>query len=344
MKRTVLVLLAILLLLAGCGGTNQQVGSEQSPAATPKMRLAVQFGLGYAPLTVADEMGLFAKYLPGVEVEWKQFGSGGAIREALIAGELDAAVMGIPPFLIGWDKGAEWKVASGVCVMPLGLQSYRDDLQTLADFGTDDKIAYPSPGSIQHILLSMAAEKELGDPTALDHLGVAMAHPDGASALLTQRDISAHFTSPPYVFQELEDAAIHQVVSGRDAFGTEFTFLIAVATKDFHDNNPQGYAAFVMALAEAESFINENPEEAARILAPTFNLDEATTLKYLTWPGMNYTTTPYGLMGFAPFMQEAGYITQLPEKLSDIAWDNVLAAVGHAQEEVSPIEALQERP
>lgn len=343
MKRSVLVvlLLVVLLALSGCGETNQQA---QAPTAVPKMRLAVQFGLGYAPLTVADELDLFAKYLPGVEVEWKQFGSGGAIREALIAGELDAAVMGIPPYLIAWDKGADWKVAAGVCVMPLGLQTYRDDLQTLSDFGDDDKIAYPSPGSIQHILLSMAVEKELGDPKALDHLGVAMAHPDGAAALLTKRDIAAHFTSPPYLFQELEDPAIHQVVSGRDAFGTEFTFLVAVATKDFHDNNPQAYAAFVMALSEAEAFINENPEEAARILAPTFNLDEATTLKYLTWSGMNYTTTPYGLMGFAPFMQEAGYITRLPEKLSDIAWDNVLAAVGHAQEEVSPIEALQERP
>jgi NitT/TauT family transport system substrate-binding protein len=307
------------------------------------MRLAVQFGLGYSPLTIADEKGLFARYLPGVEVEWKQFGSGGAIREALIAGELDAAVMGIPPFLIGWDKGAPWKVASGVCVMPLGLQTYREDIQTLADFQEGDKVAYPSPGSIQHILLSMAAEKELGDATALDDFGVAMAHPDGAAALLSKKDIAAHFTSPPYIFEELSDPDIHQVVNGTQAFGTEFTFLIAVATEDFYKNNPQGYSAFVLGLAEAIAFINENPEEAAEILAPGFDLDEATTLKYLTWEGMNYTTTPYGLMGFAPFMQQAGYVEKVPERVSDIAWDNVVAAVGHAQGETSPLEKLQSR-
>jgi NitT/TauT family transport system substrate-binding protein len=308
------------------------------------MRLAVQFGLGYAPLTIAQEQELFERYLPGVEVEWMQFGSGGAIREALIAGELDAAVMGVPPFLIGWDKGAEWRVAAGVCVMPLGLQTYDSEIQSLADFGEGDKIAYPSPGSIQHILLSMAAERELGDATALDHLGVAMAHPDGAAALLSQRDIVAHFTSPPYIFEELNDPNIHQVVDGTEAFGTDFTFLVAVATQDFHDNNPQAYSAFVMGLTEAIAFINENPEEAASILAPSFNLDEETTLEYLTWPGMNYTTTPYGLMGFAPFMLQAGYIERVPEDLSDIAWENVLAAIGHAAGEPSPIELLQQRP
>jgi NitT/TauT family transport system substrate-binding protein len=100
----------------------------------------------------------------------------------------------------------------------------------------------------------------------------------------------------------------------------------------------------VLGLADAAAFINENPEQAAEILAPTFNLDEETTLKYLTWPGMNYTTTPYGLMGFAPFMKQAGYIEKVPQELGEIAWSNVLAAVGHAAGEKSPIEKLQERP
>lgn len=347
-RLTALLALLVLVTLSACGtlpggsATAPQTGNTSGDG--PKIRLAVQYGLGYAPLTIAQEKGFFERYLPGVEIEWKQFGSGGAIREALIAGELDAGVMGIPPFLIGWDKGAAWKVASGVCVMPLGLQTYREDIQTLADFAEGDKIAYPSPGSIQHILLSMAAERQLGDATALDDLGVAMAHPDGASALLSQKDIAAHFTSPPYVFQELSDPNIHQVVDGTEAFGTEFTFLVAVATEDFYENNAQGYSGFVLGLADAISFINQNPEEAAAILAPTFDLDEETTLEYLTWPGMNYTTTPYGLLGFGPFMKEAGYVEKVPAQLSEVAWSNVQAAVGEASGDPSPIERLQNRP
>jgi NitT/TauT family transport system substrate-binding protein len=314
-----------------------------TPGAEP-LRIAVQYGLGYAPLTIADELGLFEKYT-GASVEWKQYGSGGAIREALVAGELDAGFMGIPPFIIGWDKGAPWKVATALCVMPLGLQTNREDRPNLSAFEAGDKVAYPSPGSIQHILLSMASEKELGDATALDDLGVAMKHPDGAAALLADTgDITAHFTSPPYIFKELEDKGIWQVVSGADAFGGDFTFIVGVATTDFHDSRSQAYAGFVAAIAEAVAFINEHPKEAAAILAPTFKLDEATTLKYMTWPGVNYTTTPYGLMGFAPFMEEAGYIEKVPERLSDLAWPNVVASVGQKQGERSAIETLQERP
>lgn len=348
MKRIQAVLgwtVALLALLAFGTLIYQKVMPEPAaPVPTEEpLRIAVQFGLGYAPLAIAKDQGYFEQYA-GVNVEWKQYGSGGAIREALVAGELDIGFMGIPPFIIGWDKGAPWRVMTGLCVMPLGLQTYQDDIQSLADFGPDDKIAYPSPGSIQHILLAMASEKELGDANALDDLGVAMKHPDAAAALLSEKDITAHFTSPPYIFKELESDKIHTVVSGADAFGTDFTFIVGVATNDFHDGRPEVYAGAVMAIAEAVAFINTHPAPAAQILAPTFKLDEATTLKYMTWSGANYVTTPYGLMGFADFMKAAGYIEKVPTSIDDLVWPNVSASVGRKSRELSAIEALQLRP
>ena len=350
MKRSFIILTLSAILLSACasGATTSAAadaadgGSGDAPVVT--LRIAQQFGLGYAALTIADELNLFEKYLPGLQVEWLQLGSGGAINEAFIAGEVDVAVMGIPPFLIGWDKGIPWKVASGMCIMPLSLQTYKDNINSLADFGPNDKIAYPAPGSIQHILLSMAAEKQLGSPTALDDIGVAMAHPDAAAALMNQKDITGHFTSPPYNFQELSQEGIHSVVDGTEAFGSEFTFLVAVASQDLYDNNPQAYAAFVMGIAEASDYINQHPAEAAAILAPSFGLDEETTLKYLTWTGMDYVTTPLGLMGFSDFMLNAGYLEKVPESISDVAYPNVVAAIGQQSGTPSELETLQYRP
>ena len=346
MKKTAVVLTLIGVLFASCAPAAAITEPEQSSQTgeVVTMRVAQQFGLGYAALTIADELDLFEKYNPGLQVEWLQLGSGGAIREAFIAGEVDVAVMGIPPFLIGWDAGVPWKVASGMCVMPLTMQTYKEEINSLSDLTNEDRVAYPSPGSIQHILLSMAAEKELGSPTALDDIGVAMAHPDAAAALMNKSDITAHFTSPPYNFEELKSEGIKTVVDGTDAFGTEFTFLIAVASEDLFVNAPQAYSAFVMGIAEATDFINENPEEAAKILAPSFSLDEETTLEYLTWPGMNYVTTPLGLMGFSDFMQDAGYIENVPEKISDLSFPNISAALGAAQGEEGVLETLQYRP
>jgi len=56
---------------------------------------------------------------------------------------------------------------------------------------------------------------------------------------------------------------------------------------------------------------------------------------------MNYTTAPYGLMGFAQFMKEAGYISRVPASLDEIAFDNILAIVGSRAGGLSDIEKLQ---
>jgi len=71
---------------------------------------------------------------------------------------------------------------SGFCGHSGRARNLRSSIKSLKDFKPTDKIALPSPGSVQHILLAMAAEKELGSASALDQNLVAMAHPDGAAA------------------------------------------------------------------------------------------------------------------------------------------------------------------
>lgn len=329
------------LLLSGCKDT--QSGSEQINVKTNNVTIALQYGLAYAPLQIMKENNLMEKYLPGANVEWKQLGTGPVIREAIIANKVDVGFMGISPFLIGWDKGAQWKIATASACSPLGLQTYKDEIKNLSDFDSEDRIASPAIGSIQHILLAMAAEKQLGNARALDNIQVALTHPDAAAALLSKKDITGHFTSPPYIFQELSNKDIHQVIGGEDAFGGEFTFIFGVASEKFHDSNPVGYAAFIAAFNEAVAFINNNPQEAAKILAPQYKLSEDKTLEYITWDGSNYCTTPYGILGFAEFMNKSGYISKMPENISEIAFENVQAAIGKRYGGLSSIEKLQLR-
>jgi len=347
-----MVLLTFLLaaILSGCSAQNASTSAaaaersgmesgrnEEGPGEV--IRVAKQFGLVYAPLMVAEKKDFFGRY--GLKVEWMTLGSGGAIREALASNELDAAFMGIPPFLIGWDKGLPAKICAGYVVSPTALVTYDPNIKSLKDFKPEHKIALPSPGSVQHILLAMALKKELGNPNALDDNLVALPHPDGAQAMIAKRDIVAHFTTPPYLFEELAQPGYHVVLDGFEAFGGDFNFNVGLVTQEYHDNNPKGYAAFVMGLYDAMNWVNEHKEEAAEIVAPDFQLDKETMLKYLKAEGMNYTTAPYGLMGFADFMKEAGYISKVPEKLSDIAWENVLSEVGMREGKPSVMEQIQ---
>lgn len=316
------LLLLVLLLLNGC--TQSNMDQEKNNGIPDKITIAFQYGLGYAPVQIVKEKRLIEQHLPNVRIEWKNIGSGGVIRESMITGDLDIGFMGIPPFLIGWDKGIDWKIATALVSSPMGLQSNRKDITSLKDFKEGDKIALPSPGSVQHILLSMAAKKYLGNPNALDSYIVAMDHPDGANALISDREITAHFTSPPYLYKELESDNIKQILDANDAFGGENTFLVGVATKEFHDSYPEAYEAFVLAISEAISMINTQPKDVAELLADEYRMTIEEVEKYLTWPGTNYTTKIYGLVEYADFMKEAGYITKVPEDINEVIWkDNI---------------------
>ena len=172
-----LLLLAVLVAASFISGCGQKTVQENQTANDDEhlmtIRVAKQFGLVYAPLMVAEKIDFFSKY--GLKVEWLTLGSGGAVREAMASNELDAAFMEFRR-TIGWDKGLPAKIAAGYCVIPVSLVTYDENINTLEDFKAEHKIALPSPGSIQHILLSMALEKQLGDPNALDDNLVALPH------------------------------------------------------------------------------------------------------------------------------------------------------------------------
>ncbi len=287
----------------------------------PEIKIAGQFGLVYAPLMIADKLHVFEKN--GLKPIWKEYGSGAAVRESLISGEADVGFMGIPPFLIGWEKGCPWKVSMGFVVVPVGLVTNNPQIKSLKDFKPDDKIAVPSPGSVQHILLAMAAEKELGSPNALDTNIMAMPHPDALAALISKKGLTAHFTTPPYLFEELSQPGFHLVISDKSIFGRPFSFNVGVASKKFHDQKPLQYLAFVKTINYSFSWLNGNMEAAANLLAPEFKLTPQKTLQYLKWPGMDYTTKPYGLMEFAYFMKKAGFLKKIPQDPTEIIWENL---------------------
>lgn len=314
--RSSIVLSAALtvLLLAACGGGEadkapaSDTAAQSQHQASKELVIAEQYGLAYAPLQVMRAEGFLEAELPDYEIEWSRLGNTAAIREAVLAGRLDVGFMGIPPFLIGYDRGMEWRIFTGLSQAPLGLVTWRDDLRSLADFGPQDKIALPQPGSIQHILLSMASQRQLGDAQALDDRLVTMNHPDGMNALLSRRDISAHFTSPPYLMEELAAEDTRLVVSGRQAMGGEFTFIVGAATEELFNSSPQAVSALRRALARSIDYIQSNRNAAVALLAEEYGLSKEKVAEYLDWEGMKYSQQVLGLERFIAFMAEQDYI------------------------------------
>ena len=117
----------MLLLLTGCREKEDQV-----------IGIGEQYGIAYAPLNIMKELGILEKKLPGVKIEWKQFGGPTAIRESMLSGEVDFGFMGVGPVLIGIDNGMEWKYATGISSNEVAIVTADPNIRTLKDFSSKD--------------------------------------------------------------------------------------------------------------------------------------------------------------------------------------------------------------
>ena len=314
MKYNKIIILALTILLffifSGCAKERNDVN---------KVVIAEQYGLAYAPIQVMKNKGFLEELLPKSEIEWVKLSNTMAIREAMLTGELDIGFMSIPPFLIGFDNGMEWKIISGLSKSPLGLVTNDNSINSLKDFEVGDKIALPQPGSIQHLLLSMASEKELGRADALDSFLVSMNHPDGYQALISNTEVTAHFTSPPYLFDELENKENKLVLTGKEAFGGEFTFIIGVCTKEFYSKSKE-YKGFNQALDKSIRFMNENENESLKIISQAYDIEENKLRRYFEYEELSYTKNIEGINKFMDFMVENNYLKNGYE-LAELVWD-----------------------
>jgi NitT/TauT family transport system substrate-binding protein len=316
MKKTVLCsLITVIVMLASCSARSPK---EQKVEQVHPLRIAEQFGLAYAPVTIARGLGFIEEELEAlplsgegaVPLQWLRLGNTASIREAALAGRVDAAFMGIPPFLISRGGGMKWKIAAALNQSPLGLVTWRDDLRSLEDFSGGDRIALPQPGSIQHILLAMAAERTMGAADIFDRQLVTLSHPDGMQALLARREVAAHFTSPPYLFLELREPDMHTVLSGEECFGGPFTFIITVATEELALERPEVLQALLKGLERGMEYLSLEPEKSAEILSNLYRMETEDVLAMLRDPALLYRDEVLGLQQFIDFMIRTAYLPQ----------------------------------
>lgn len=286
-----------LLPLAGCA-------AEETPK---EINIAEQFGIAYAPLQIMKEQKLLEKALPGVTINWKQFGGPTPIREGMLAGEIDFGFMGSAPVLIGIDNGMEWKYATGISFNQVALVTDRPEINSIRDFSDTDRIAILSPGSTQHILLCIASNQVFGDPDRFDNQIVSLSHPDAMDALMADTEVTAHFSTPPYLDKELA-SGMKVVTTGEEILGQPFTFITGVALERFYEENPAEYKAVLRALNTAIDYINSNMDEAVETLAPIYDIDEATLKAQMTYNGTIYSNQLTGIDRLADEMYRIGVL------------------------------------
>ena len=335
---SVVIILALALcasFVVGCGSSSSSGASSESAtassasseaaAADETLGIAYQYGLSYAPAIIAKEQGLIEKYYKeatgsDVAIEWNQMSSGPDINTGITSGSIDVGFMGIAPAITGVVSGLDYKIFMNISGQEHGLMTSDADLKSLSDLvGSDKQIALVNIGSIQHLILAKALADNGFDAHALDSNIVAMKHPDGMTALQSG-SLPCHLTSSPYIFVERDDEALHELTEVSDAWTKDDSFIVGVAAATLHENEAL-YKAVCDAIAEGQEFINNNPEEAAKILCEFDGNTAEEELDLLTKG--TYSPNTSNLFEMATFMADNAFIDKAPESYEALVYDNV---------------------
>ena len=289
--------------------------------AEGKISIAQQFGIGYLVLDVVRDQHLIEKHGKAegldITVDWNSISGATAMNEALLAGALDVVSAGVPPMLTVWDrtKGRQnVKAIASLGSMPNYLLSNRPEVKTLKDLTPQDRIAVPAAGvGYQSRTLQIETAKVYGNDQfkRFDDYSVSLPHPDATAALIAGgSEISAHFSSPPFQYQELDNPKVHKVLSSYDILGGPATFNVLYTTQKFHDQNPKTYKAFYDALVEAAQLIKADKAAAAKtyIRVEQSKLSEDFVEKIIKDPEIDFTVVPQRTFIYAEKLQELGVL------------------------------------
>jgi len=321
-------LLAALATLALCAGA--------AHAETRTVRIAKQYGISYLPLTIMQEKKLLEsegkKLGLDLATDWVRFSNGAAMNEALISGNLDFASGGVGPLVTAWARtknNLKIKGVSALNSMPLYLNTINPKVKTIKDFTEKDRIALPAVRvSMQAVILQMAAEKVFGkgQEHKLDAWTVSLSHPDGLAQMMSGKsEITGHFTSAPFMYQELADKRVHRVLNSYDVFGGPHTFNVVWATANLYEKEPKIVQAFLAALRLAVKQVHDDPDGSAALWveANKSKLPLAEVQRIVKLPENTWTLTPQKVMVVADYMARVKMVPATPTSWKDMFIDAI---------------------
>jgi NitT/TauT family transport system substrate-binding protein len=304
--------------------------------AALKVTFAQQRGLLYIPVDVMVSGGILQKEadklgLGKIEATATALSGPGPVLDAILSGAADYGTAALPSLLTLWEKTKgtpnEVKAVGTVSNGAMTLYTINPNVKSIKDFKETDRIAVPTVRlSFNAMMLQMLAEKELGDPRKLDHLTVAMGHPDAVTALspgFGKASITAHIGVEPFTSRGLKLPGAHKITDSPTAFGGQLTQITLLATKRTKDKDPKLFQAVANALEEAIRIAAADKRAAAELWkkaqnAPD-NIDDL--VAQLNDPGFEFTSQPKRIEHFTAFQLRVGNMKTKPTDWKELFWE-----------------------
>ena len=247
-----------------------------------------------APYAVAMQKGFFKQRGVDITGVLTSTGGGTSVRNTL-AGDLPYGEVALPAAIEAIRAGQPLKI---VCA---GAESIADILwiarpdspmNSIKDI-VGKKIGYTSPGSVTNMLILMAMKAQ-----GIDAGKVTLVPAGGIGANLTavlSGAIDAGMTSEPVWSQER--SKVKPVFWTKDVLPPDMTQTVGIVTDELAKAGPEKIRAIIEGRREGVKYIEAHPDEAADIVAQTYNIDPALTrevfrhfldIKYWSEGALNY--------------------------------------------------------
>jgi len=217
----------------------------------------------------------------GVEVEWRAFGNGNEMSQAMASGDVDIAYsQGLVPFVVAVTNG-----------LPLEL------VGVAVSYAEADNCIIRTDSGITQANASELEGKRIGTPIGnvthykllrmLDHLGVdaikvefvQMNGADAAVAMM-QGDVVMGCAFGGPVQRMMEVGAPLMTADEQEAIGIR-VFDVVSATKAFAEEHPDLLAKFMQVTDEANAAYAADPAAALATIAQAAGMDEPATAELL---------------------------------------------------------------
>jgi NitT/TauT family transport system substrate-binding protein len=307
------------------------------------VRFVQQRGLLYIPVDVMVSGGALQAEatklgLGKIDATATALSGPGPILDALLSGAADYGTAALPSLLTVWEKtrgsANEVRAVGTVSNGAMTLYTINPNVKSIADFTEKDRIAVPTVRlSFNAMMLQMAAEQLWNDPHRLDHLTVALGHPDAVSALSAgygKATVTAHIAVQPFTDRGLKLPGAHAIADSRAVFGGPLTQITLLATKPTKEKNPTLFKAVAAALEQSIKVASADKRAAAALWkdvhkAPD-SIDEL--VAQLDDPGFEFTSRPQRIAHFTAFLNRIGTMKAQVGDWKELFWETAYGQQG----------------
>jgi ABC-type nitrate/sulfonate/bicarbonate transport system substrate-binding protein len=242
---------------------------------------------------------------PKANITWIDLNSTNQIRDALIAGDINAGSCSPLPYFLGWTAGVDWKLLVKMTEFDAILFAQPNGPSTLDELAKATGKIGAGPGTAYDFAIQMALKKEGADQKAFQKRLVQLSVGDAMAAFSTG-ELAAHFAPADAAILHTEHGS-KPVLRLNDVF--DAPHFVGVCTTDTaYKTSPQLLGGLREAIKAVVNWMNANRVASDHEILATNDKLTSNVLDAVFSDGLvKWSTTNPRIEVFAAAMSAMGY-------------------------------------